>query len=119
MSAEYLDNLPTVLPVTVADLKAHLRLDSDDTSEDDLLEQYIFAAVQEAEHYMQREIVQRADTMAICEDAADVPQSIKQYLLAEAGFIYNHRESQGTDNLHRYHEHLLDGYRLFYRGEEA
>ncbi len=113
---DYLDSLPDTLPVTVADLKAHLRIDT--AAEDNLLQQYIYAATQEAEHYMQREIIKRNDAYAICESAAEVPYVIKQYLLVQAGFLYSHRETQGTDSLHTYHEHLLDGYRLYYREDD-
>ena len=115
MSTDYLDNLPTTLPVTLAELKAHLRLDAADTAEDDMLTQYILSATQEAEHFMQREILRRSDAYALADEPSGVPPSVKQYLLVEAGFMYNHRETQGADNLHTYHQHLLDGYRLYHR----
>ena len=115
MSSEYLETPPTTLPVTLATLKAHLRLDADDTSEDDLLTQYILTATQEAEHFMQREIIRRNDEQALADNADGVPPTVAQYVLTEAGHLYNHREMMGTDNLHTYHQHLLDPYRLFDR----
>lgn len=111
----YTDSLPSTLPISVSELSIHLRLDEIADEETSLLQQMIYTATQEAEHYMQREIIKRGDALAVCESADTVPFCIKQYLLAEAGFLYKHREIQGTDNLHRYHIHLLDPYILYNR----
>ena len=67
-----------VLPVEISDLKKHLNIDIDD--DDSLLEEYEAAAVELAEHFMNREIIQRDDPQALCTSAADVPAAVKQYI---------------------------------------
>ena len=75
----YLDNLPVELPVTVAEAKAHLRIDTD--ADDSILQQYILASTQQAEHILQREIIYRSDPKALADVSDEVPQTVKQYIL--------------------------------------
>lgn len=94
------------LYVTVATLKAHLRID--DTAEDTLLQQYILAAQDAAECYMHRPIVSTTDDTAVCTDAADIPPGIIQYILVTAGDYYKQRENRGEKTYTLYFTHLLD-----------
>lgn len=50
---------PTVQPITVNELKDHLRIEWDDTAQDTILDGFIKAAVDIAENYTNRAFVQR------------------------------------------------------------
>lgn len=114
----YLDNLPVELPVTVAEAKAHLRIDTD--ADDNLLQQYILASTQQAEHILQREIMHRSDPKALADVSDEVPQTVKQYILVLTGDMYNHREMHSVVNntLTTYYKNLLDPYILYFREDE-
>ena len=73
----YTESLP-IAPVTVEEVKAHLRIDDD--IEDALLEQYILSATQEAEQILEREIIFRKDPKALSKDIDNVPPTVKQYI---------------------------------------
>lgn len=94
------------LYVTVAQLKAHLRIDSD--SEDMLLAQYIESAQEEAETRMRRPICSATDTDAVASTPENIPASIKQFILVTAGDFYMARENRQEKSYTLYYEHLLD-----------
>ncbi len=94
------------LYVTVAQLKAHLRIDSD--SEDLLLAQYIESAQEEAETRMRRPICSATDTDAVASTPETIPASIKQFILVTAGDFYMARENRQEKGYTLYYEHLLD-----------
>lgn len=94
------------LYVTVAQLKAHLRIDSD--SEDLLLAQYIESAQEEAETRMRRPICSATDTDAVASTPENIPASIKQFILVTAGDFYMARENRQEKGHTLYYEHLLD-----------
>ena len=62
------------LPVSLDDLKKHLNIDIND--DDDLLLEYEAAAVELAEHFMNREIIQREDPQALSTTAEGVPAAV-------------------------------------------
>lgn len=105
-----------IAPVTLEEVKAHLRIDYD--GEDDLLNQYILTATQDAEHRMTREIVKRNDPYALCESADNCPPTVKQYVLAFVGDMYSHRELTDLSNYKTFYAHLLDPYILYIREDE-
>ena len=92
-----------MLYVSVATLKAHLRIDG--TEEDSLLEQYIKAAQEDAETRLRRPIYS-ADEAAnpVTTDPEAIPAQIIQFILVTAGDLYRNRENTFTT----YFEHLLD-----------
>ena len=94
------------LPVTLDDLKKHLNIDIDD--DDDLLLEYEAAAVELAEHFMCREIIQREDPQALSTTAADVPAAVKQYIRCQVGDFYKQREITATGQFATFYKHLLD-----------
>ena len=94
------------LYVTVDQLKAHLRIDSD--SEDLLLAQYIESAQEEAETRMRRPICSATDTDAVASTPENIPASIKQFILVTAGDFYMARENRQEKGYTLYYEHLLD-----------
>lgn len=94
------------LYVSVAQLKAHLRIDSD--SEDLLLAQYIESAQEEAETRMRRPICSATDTDAVASTPENIPASIKQFILVTAGDFYMARENRQEKGYTLYYEHLLD-----------
>ena len=94
------------LYITVAQLKAHLRIDSD--SEDTLLAHYIEAAQEEAETRMRRPICSATDTDAVASTPENIPASIKQFILVTAGDFYMARENRQEKGYTLYYEHLLD-----------
>ena len=104
------------LPVSLDDLKKHLNID---ISEDDaLLEEYEAAAVELAEHFMNREIIQRDDAQALSTTAAGVPAAVKQYIRCQVGDFYKQREITATGQFATFYKHLLDPYCLTYRDDE-
>lgn len=94
------------LYVTVDQLKAHLRIDSD--SEDLLLAQYIESAQEEAETRMRRPICSATDTDAVASTPENIPASIRQFILVTAGDFYMARENRQEKGYTLYYEHLLD-----------
>ena len=94
------------LYVTVAQLNAHLRIDSD--SEDLLLAQYIESAQEEAETRMRRPICSATDTDAVASTPENIPASIRQFILVTAGDFYMARENRQEKGYTLYYEHLLD-----------
>ena len=104
------------LPVEISDLKKHLNIDIDD--DDTLLEEYEAAAVEMAEHFMCREIIQREDPQALAASADDVPAAVKQYIRCQVGDFYKQREITATGQFATFYKHLLDPYCLKYRDDE-
>ena len=105
-----------VLPVEISDLKKHLNIDIDD--DDTLLAEYEEAAVNLAEHFMCREIIQRKDPQALAASADDVPAAVKQYIRCQVGDFYKQREITATGSFATFYKHLLDPYCLKYRDDE-
>lgn len=105
-----------VLPVEISDLKKHLNIDIND--DDDLLLEYEAAAVEMAEHFMNREIIQREDPQALAASADDVPAGVKQYIRCQVGDFYKQREITATGQFATFYKHLLDPYCLKYRDDE-
>ena len=105
-----------VLPVEISDLKKHLNIDIDD--DDTLLAEYEEAAVEMAEHFMNREIIRRKDPQALSTTAADVPAAVKQYIRCQVGDFYKQREITATGQFATFYKHLLDPYCLKYRDDE-
>ena len=105
-----------VLPVEISDLKKHLNIDIDD--DDSLLEEYEAAAVELAEHFMNREIIKRNDQQALAASVADVPAVVKQYIRCQVGDFYKQREITATGSFATFYKHLLDPYCLKYRDDE-
>lgn len=104
------------LPVDISDLKKHLNIDTAD--DDALLEEYEAAAVEMAEHFMNREIIQREDQLALSTTAAGVPAAVKQYIRCQVGDFYKQREITATGQFATFYKHLLDPYCLKYRDDE-
>ena len=104
-----------VLPVEISDLKKHLNIDIDD--DDTLLAEYEEAAVNLAEHFMNREIIQRDDAQALSTTAAEVPAAVKQYIRCQVGDFYKQREITATGQFSTFYKHLLDPYCLKYRDD--
>ena len=104
------------LPVTLDDLKKHLNIDIDD--DDTLLAEYEEAAVNLAEHFMCREIIQRKDPQALAASADDVPAAVKQYIRCQVGDFYKQREITAVGQFATFYKHLLDPYCLKYRDDE-
>ena len=102
--------------VTLAEVKAHLHIDDD--TETDMLQQYMAAATQEAEHHLCREIIRRNDDKAVCDSIDDVPQAIKQVILARVASFYSQREDMGERQLSTYYRNLLDPWILYSREDE-
>ncbi|MEO9788588.1 MAG: head-tail connector protein [Aurantimonas coralicida] len=76
------------MQITLADLKAHLRLDPDDTSEDELLSAKIEAAEQWVASYIGTPLADLGDTIP-----APVAEAVRQL----AGHAYDNRE--GSDDV--------------------
>ena len=74
------------MTLTVADLRAHLRLDPDDTSEDELLTAKIDAAEQWVASYIGAPLAEFGDTIP-----APIVEAIRQL----AGHAYENREGSG------------------------
>lgn len=96
-----------MLYVSVATLKAHLRIDG--TEEDALLEQYIKSAQEDAETRLRRPIysTEEADN-PVTTDVNAIPAQIIQFILVTAGDLYRNRENQQEKTFTTYFEHLLD-----------
>ena len=103
------------LPVTLDDLKKHLNIDIND--DDDLLLEYEAAAVELAEHFMCREIIQREDPQALSVTAELVPAAVKQYIRCQVGDFYKQREITAVGQFATFYRHLLDPYCLKYRSD--
>jgi uncharacterized phiE125 gp8 family phage protein len=56
---------PAVEPVTLAEARLHLRIDADQTDEDDLIQAFISAAREEAEHLTGRAIPEQTIELAL------------------------------------------------------
>lgn len=96
-----------MLYVSVATLKAHLRIDG--TEEDALLEQYIKSAQEDAETRLRRPIYSAdADANPVTTDPDAIPAQIIQFILVTAGDLYRNRENQQEKTFTTYFEHLLD-----------
>ena len=98
-----------MLYVTLADVKAHLRIDG--TDEDALLSQYIEAAQAMAETIMHRPIYS-ADTAdnPVTTDSSKIPPQLSQFLLVTTGDFYRNRENQQEKSFTTYFSHLLDAF---------
>lgn len=103
-------------PVTVAEVKAHLRIDDD--FEDGLLSSYIISATAIAEQIMCREVIYRKDSRALAKSAQEVPQLVKQFVLCQVGDYYAHRELTDKTGYSTFFKHLLDPFILFKRDDE-
>ncbi len=79
-----------VVPMSL--LRQHLNLHPDDTSQDELLESYLEAAVEFAAGYCNRTIPWHAPNG----DQVSVPKSIRQAILLLVGDFYENREGQIT-----------------------
>ncbi len=108
-------NTSPILPVTLEEIKAHLRISHD--SEDSLIMQYAMSATLDAEHRLMREIIFREDEQALAQNIDDVPACIKQYILCVVGDLYAHRELSTNSTLSVHFEHLLDPFILYDREE--
>ena len=115
MTLAYLTD-PIEPAVTLAEVKAHLHIDDD--TEADMLQQYMAAATQEAEHHLCREIIRRNDDKAVCDSIEDVPSAIKQVILARTASFYSQREDMGERQLSTYYRNLLDPWILYSREDE-
>ena len=101
-------------------LKKQLRLDADDTAEDELLEVYLGAAEQAAANYIGRqlypagELVPEGDSYGLTLDNKAVVAGI----LMHAGQLYENRETiiTGTivSEVPLAYAHLLGPYRILY-----
>ena len=101
--------------VTLAEAKAHLRVDYD--FEDDLILADILAATQQAEHILQREIVQRRDPCALCKTVATAPLVVKQFVLCLTGDYFANRELTTDKSVNTRYQHLLDAFIKYDRSE--
>lgn len=98
-----------MLYVTLADVKAHLRIDG--TDEDALLSQYVEAAQAMAETIMHRPIYSAdpADN-PVTTDSSKIPPQLAQFLLVTTGDFYRNRENQQEKSFTTYFSHLLDAF---------
>ncbi len=103
-------------PVTVAEVKAHLRIDDD--SEDVLLANYIIAATSIAEQIMCREVIYRNDSKALATSADAVPQTVKLFVMCQVGDYFAHRELTDKSGYTTFFKHLLDPFILYQRDTE-
>lgn len=105
-----------MLYVTLADVKAHLRIDG--TDEDALISQYIEAAQAMAETIMHRPIYS-ADTgdNPVTTDSSKIPTQVKQFILVTTGDFYRNRENQQEKGFTTYFCHLLDAFICYGGGE--
>ena len=102
------------LPVTLDDLKKHLNIDIND--DDDLLLEYEAAAVELAEHFMNREIIQRDDAQALSTTAAGVPAAVKQYIRCQVGDFYKQREITATGQFATFYKIFTNSVKLQQQG---
>lgn len=104
-----------MLYLTIDDLKQHLRIDGDD--EDELLEEYLETAQDDAETYMRRPIYSaNPDDNPVTDDPDKIPPQIKQFLRVTVGDYYRNRENQQDKTYTTYYPHLLDrfiSYKLY------
>ncbi len=108
----------TELAITLARAKAHLRVDHD--ADDDLIEGFIGAATEQAEHVLGREIVKVSDEKALAETVDDVPPAVSAWICLAVADLYEKRSisESGLGQGRRYYDHLLDGFRIFSREDE-
>ncbi len=104
--------------ITLARAKAHLRVDH--TADDDLIEAYIGAATQQAEHVLGREIVKVSDENALATTVDDVPPAVSAWICLAVADLYEKRSisESGLGQGRRNYDHLLDGFRIFSREDE-
>lgn len=106
-----------MLYVTLADVKAHLRIDG--TEEDTLLAEYIEAAQAMAETIMHRPIYsENEDDDPVTTDSSKIPPQISQFLRVTVGDYYRNRENQQEKSFTTYFAHLLDAF-IKYSGEAS
>lgn len=89
-----------VLPVEISDLKKHLNIDIND--DDDLLLEYEAAAVELAEHFMCREIIQRKDPQALSTTAAGFRRRLSSISGVRSGIFTNSAKLQQLGSLQRF-----------------
>ena len=96
--------------------KEHCRIDDDE--EDSLVNAFIVAATQHAEHVLGREIVKRLDENALADDVDSVPEGIKAWVCIVVAEMYEHRglTESGDSRSHNF-DHLLDPYKLYWDSE--
>lgn len=94
-------------------IRQHLRLDTD--ADDALLAQYCAAAYKQVELYTHRPLISAEDPRAICDDEANMPADIVQYVLLTIGDMYRTRENEQDRVYTSYFKHLLDGYIDYYQ----
>ena len=80
--------------VTRAEAKEHLRVDY--TDDDRLIDALCLACTQMAEHELQRGLITRDGTDGFGAHPGAVPAGIRQWVLLNVGFFYEHR-SAATD----------------------
>lgn len=99
-------------PITLAEAKAHLRLDADLTEDDGLIVTLITSAREQAEHQLGFALA------TLWPDVTQVPASIRQWMLLAVGTLYANREAVivgATVNRlpHGFCDGLLDPWRTF------
>ncbi|MGJ3502153.1 putative phage protein (possible DNA packaging) (plasmid) [Piscirickettsia salmonis] len=75
-------------------LKSHLRIE--DNSEGDYLEFILAAAIQAAEDYLDRNIVDNTDDLEAIANSIMINKSIEIAILMTAGHFYENREATST-----------------------
>lgn len=104
----------TALPaVTLEEAKQHLRIDYSD--EDTLITSLIIAATQMAEHEIQRPIITRESNTGFGDTSADVPASVRQWILLHIGAMFENREFATDRQIEPINtfSRLLDPYRTW------
>lgn len=104
-------DVTTALPATtLEETKAHLRVEY--TAEDALIEEYILAATQRAEHICEREIVKREDANALADDVSTVPRAVKAWVWCYVAELFERRSMAAGGDSNGYgmrkYDHLLD-----------
>lgn len=91
------DTSTAVPAVTLADAKAHLRVEH--ANEDGLINNLILAATQAAEHELQRVLITRGSQTGYGAAPADVPVGIRQWLLLTVAYWYENRKASINANI--------------------